>query len=212
MKIPRMTEFRNTGAGLYLKFSNDRTATMDPVVQLALGLVTVLLSGVVSGYVTYQLNTRRDARQLRRQKLEAAYEAFNGFTTSLISHWLPYMAVMENSLEYNQALDITIKGDKPKSNDLRTLEMLIAIYFPAFQRHLDELIKTRDLAGQILREHKEMYREVGPHDASEQYTGMTQVVAMLREVESNFRESARHEAKLLNRRIPGADQSRQLGG
>ena len=177
---------------------------MDPAIQLILGVVTILLSGVVSGYVTYQLNTRRDARQLRRQKLEAAYEAFHGFARSLSVHWFPYISVMSNKIEYNDALDITIKNQKDESKDLRTLEMLIAIYFPAFQRHLDELLQTRDFAMQIIREHKVRYREIGPHDAQEHLEGMRAAVRLLTSVEEKFRATVRSEGKLLNKRIPGA--------
>ena len=177
---------------------------MDPTIQLILGVVTILLGGVVSGYVLYQLNTRRDARQLRRQKLEAAYEAFHGFALSLNVHWYPYMSVMSNKIEYNDALDIENKQQKDASKDLRTLEMLIAIYFPTFQPHLDELLQTRGIADQIIREHKERYREIGPHDAQKHLEGMRTVVGLLASVEDKFRATVRSEGKLLNKRIPGA--------
>jgi flagellar basal body-associated protein FliL len=63
-------------------------------IQIILAVLTIAMSGVVSGIVTFQLNARRDSRELRRQKLEALYESFDGFVTQLGSHWIPYIGVM----------------------------------------------------------------------------------------------------------------------
>lgn len=170
--------------------------------QIILAILTIAMSGVVSGIVTFQLNARRDARELRRQKLEALYESFDGFVTQLGSHWVPYLGVMANKIEYNAALDLTIKKANSDVKHLRTLEMLIAIYFPKLQPHLNDLHSVRKMANEVMQQHKEEYRVRGPHK-SEALAKMQSISGDLSLIEERFREAVRKEADKLNRKIPG---------
>ena len=171
-------------------------------IQIMLALLTITMSGVVSGIVTFQLNARRDTRELRRQKLEALYESFDGFVAQLGSHWLTYMSVMANKIEYNTALDLTIKNGNAEVKHFRTLDMLTAIYFPKLQVHLDELHKVREMANDIMHQHKEEYRVRGPHK-TEALTKMKEISKKLSLIEDDFRDAVRNEADKLNRKIPG---------
>jgi hypothetical protein len=173
-------------------------------IQIILAILTIAMSGVVSGIVTFQLNARRDARELRRQKLETLYESFDGFVTQLGSHWVPYLGVMANKIEYNESLDLTIKKGNSEVKHLRTLEMLIAIYFPKLQPHLDELHGVREMANEVMHQHKEEYRVKGPHK-SEALAKMQSISKELSLIEERFREAVRKEADRLNRKMPGGE-------
>lgn len=169
-----------------------------------LSIATIAMSGVVSGIVAFQLNSRRDSRQLRREKLEAVYESFSGFATQLDSHWTPYPGVMANKIEYDAALAMTIKKGAAEPKHLHTLEMLIAIYFPRLQPHLDELIEIRKTANEIVYEHKEEYKVRGPHESTS-LIAMQAVSKKVTVLEVRFRDAIRAEAHRLNKKIPGVN-------
>lgn len=176
---------------------------MTPI-QIILSIATIAMSGLVSGLVAYQLNSRRDSRQLRREKLEAVYGSFSGFVAQLESRWTPYPGVMANKNEYNAALAMTIKKDAAEPEHLHTLEMQIAIYFPRLQPHLDELIEIRKIANEIVREHKEECKVRGPHGSSS-LIAMQAVSKKLTVLNERFRDAIRAEAHRLNKKIPGVD-------
>ena len=131
--------------------------------QLLLSILTILASGVVAGVVTFRLNAARDARRMRREKLEATYLAHSGFLRQLELGWMPYMAVMANELAYNDALDITINKNSTEPKHFEHLAMLVALYFPELQEGLARLIEIRDRAAAIIHAHKNEYKRVGPH-------------------------------------------------
>jgi len=171
--------------------------------QIILGLLTIALSGVVSGIVTFQLNSRREHRQLKRQKLENLYESFRGFTTQLSSHWIPYISVMMNNISYNTALDMTIKSDLGKEKHLQKLEMLTSIYFPILQTHLNSLIEIRNKANEIMHKHKEIYRNEGPHP-SNAANEMALICEQLEKLEIQFTAAIREEAEKLKSKLLGS--------
>ena len=70
------------------------------------------MSGVVSAAVTYKLNTSRDERRFRHQRLEDVFVAFKTHTRQLGMMWVPYFSVMTGKLNYNQALDEVIAVGK----------------------------------------------------------------------------------------------------
>ncbi|HMS01351.1 MAG TPA: hypothetical protein PKE51_00180 [Gemmatimonadaceae bacterium] len=117
----------------------------------------------MSGIVTFRLNSSRDARRMRREKLERLFLAHNAFVGQLGVSWFPYMKVMEGVISYNDALDMTIKRDVDREKNLETVEMLVTLYFPELQRSLDELLGIRDEAADLIANHKEQYKRVGPH-------------------------------------------------
>lgn len=131
--------------------------------QVALGILTIAASGVVSGVVTFRLNSGRDARRMRREKLERLFLAHTAFVGQLGVSWFPYMKVMDGSISYNDALDMTIKREADRERHLETIEMLVALYFPELSRGLEELTAIRDVAAATISAHKEAYKRVGPH-------------------------------------------------
>ncbi|MBA2492279.1 MAG: hypothetical protein H0V34_11470 [Gammaproteobacteria bacterium] len=169
--------------------------------QIAISILTIAMSGVVSGVVTFRLNAKRDSRQLRRQKLESLFQAFNGYVTQLGSHWIPHMAVMAGKIDYNAALDMTAKGATVEPRHFETLEMLVAIYFPELQGHLDRLLTLRKRANDILEQHKSVCRESGPHDGSRSLSMMRAASTELDKLEEDFRVAIRAEAAKLNREV-----------
>ena len=172
--------------------------------QTILGLLTIALSGAVSGIVTFQLNTRRDQQQLKRQKLEALYESFYRYTNQLTAHWLPYISAMSNRISYNDAIDIRIRSETGNENNLQKVEMLTAIYFPNLQKYIDSLINIRDNASNTIQEHKEIYRDKGPH-YSPASKKMNSICEELSKLESIFTIAIREEAEKLNKKIPGSN-------
>ena len=104
--------------------------------------------------VTFKLNARREDRQFRRERLEHVYRAFTGFCRVLRGDWYPYIQVMTGKLNYNQALDMTIASGKGDEHHLETLGMLVAIYWPKLQSHVDALKTVRDDGASLLESTK----------------------------------------------------------
>lgn len=171
--------------------------------QILLGVLTVACSGVVSGLVTFQLNSRRESRHLRRVKLEAVYLSFSGFIRQFGSYLLPYVSVMQNVISYDDANNINNKSSGNDEKHLGNIEMLIAIYFPSLEEHYKELIKIRDDANVIFHNHKREYKRIGPH-ISPAVKQMEAIGERLDNLEASFLESVRKEAEIINRKIPGA--------
>jgi hypothetical protein len=111
---------------------------------------------------------------------------------------------MANKIEYNAALDMTIKDGHSEAKHLRSLEMLIAIYFPKLQPHLDELHAVRESANAVMHQHKEEYRVRGPHK-TEALAQMQDLSKELSLIEERFLTAVRKEAANLNKKIPGAE-------
>ena len=132
-------------------------------IQLTLGLLTIVASGVVSGVVTFRLNAGRDARRMRREKLEKLFIAHTGFLRQLEMHWYPYLEVMAGRILYNDALDIISKNSTNEDKHFENLEMLVFIYFPELEPGLRQLTDIRNRAAQIIGTHKREYERVGPH-------------------------------------------------
>lgn len=172
--------------------------------QLVVSLLTIAMSGVVSAVVTFRLGARRDARQLRRGKLEETFRAFHGFTNELAQHWVVILRVMDGVLAYNDALEvINARGRMGGTSHYSTLCMLVAIYFPELQSHLDRLHEIRDRANDVIGAHKEVYREVGPHPTSA-VSAIRESIGALGDLEGAFGEAVRAEAHKVNRKLKAA--------
>jgi hypothetical protein len=137
-------------------------STVDKV-QLVLGLLTIAASGVVSGVVTFRLNAGRDARRMRREKLERLFLAHTGFLRQLDMHWYPFLEVMAGNIPYNDALDMTIKQSANEEKHFENLEMLVSLYFPELGPGLRQLTEIRNRAAHVISSHKREYQQVGPH-------------------------------------------------
>jgi hypothetical protein len=106
----------------------------------------------------HERDTRRDA--LYREKLEELYVLVQQYTTLLQSESLPYVRVMEGELDYNQALDMTIKTmGQDRLPDFNRLPMLVDLYFPQIRGTLKQLLDTRDSMNKIRAAHKSEYKK-----------------------------------------------------
>ena len=153
--------------------------------QIALGVLTIAASGVVSGVVTFKLNSRRDARRMRREKLEQLFLAHSAFARQLGAGWLPYISVMQGAISYNDALDMVRKppgDDRPYDK----MEMLVAIYFPELGKELKKLLQIRDRSAESIARHKEVYKSRGPHRTPERDV-LLNIMSDLDVHESEFR-------------------------
>jgi len=164
--------------------------------QVVLGLLTIAMSGVVAATVAFKLNARREDRQFRRQRLEHLFRAFMGFSRQLTSGWWPYRCVMTGKIDYNQALDMTIESGEHHERNLEELEMLVAIYWPQLQSHVDALKKVRDDGASVLGEHKARYKAGRTHD-KDSSDAIDRVVTQLDEVGARFAQVVRAEAAKL---------------
>jgi hypothetical protein len=132
-------------------------------IQITLSLLTVAASGVVSGVVTFRLNAGRDARRMRREKLERLFLAHAGFVRQLETSWIPYFGVMSGQIDYNQALDMTIGQNANEEKHFESVEMLVSLYFPELEPALRRLVEIRDASAGIIATHKREYKRIGPH-------------------------------------------------
>lgn len=164
--------------------------------QGILGLLTIVMSGVVAAAVTFKLNARREDRQFRRERLERLFRGFVGFCRVLEVDWSPYISVMTGKIDYNQALDMTIAAGKDDERNLQNVEMLVAIYWPELQSHVDALKKVRDDASSVLGEHKARYK-AGRTKDNGSFDAIGQVIRRLDDVRSRFGEVVRAEAAKL---------------
>lgn len=133
------------------------------VAQIALGILTIGASGLASGIVTFKLDSSRDARRMRREKLERLFIAHTAFKRELDVNWFPYMFAMSGEISYNDALDLTIKNGVSGERNFETIEMLVMLYFPELTKGLAELARIRDQAADVIKKHKETYKRIGPH-------------------------------------------------
>jgi hypothetical protein len=106
----------------------------------------------------------RDARDALRQRVEELYTLISTWSNELVTHYLPYLRVMDGELTYNQALDITIKRGAPV--DSMRMFTLAELYFPSTQGRLAALMFTRDKAAQIQNDFKEIYKTNGQASAT----------------------------------------------
>lgn len=164
--------------------------------QVILGISTVVMSGVVAAVVTFRLNARREDRQFRRERLEHLFRAFMGFRKMLEVGWLPYISVMTGKIDYNEALDMTIASGRDDERNLENVEMLVAIYWPELQSHVEALKRVRDDASSVLGEHKARYK-AGQTQDKESIDAIGQVHRRLDDVASRFGEAVRAEAAKL---------------
>jgi hypothetical protein len=173
------------------------TIRMDMIkMQLLVSLLTIVASGVVSGIVTFRLNSRRDARRLRRTKLEEFYSAHSAFIRQLSADWLLHMKVMRNEISYNDALDIIVNRDKMADPPFERAEILVALYFPELVGQFQQLLELRDEAATVINSHKQVYNKIGPHETAA-LDKMKVLCASLTLYEAGFRERVVRVARVL---------------
>ena len=68
---------------------------------------------------------------------------------ALITHYLPYLRVMEGQLTYNQALDITISRED--SPNFHRMDFLVQVDFPELLPQFNAVLVARDNANEVMR-------------------------------------------------------------
>jgi hypothetical protein len=159
---------------------------MDYRIQIALALFTVLTSGVVSAIVTFKLGDKKSARDFRRSKLEDCFKAFDRFTTLIGINGLTFLMTMNDEIEWDQALDMSLDGKNETDTDhLPQLEMLVSIYFPELQSRFEGLLKVRDQLGSLRTLAKEAY--LSGNGRREVALGYQKALKELDQVEKDFK-------------------------
>jgi hypothetical protein len=105
-------------------------------------------------------------RDLRRDRLEELYLIADSWTTTVLTHYLPYLQVMRGELTYNQALELTIEWGKDNAGNFKKAEMIVDFYFPELRPELNRVFEARDKANLVTATHKKRYKE-GDFDGSE---------------------------------------------
>lgn len=119
--------------------------------------LTVALSGVVASAIAFRLNANFQRAEAKRSKLEEAYVATHNYWITLSTHYLKYYAVFKGEVTIDQANDLTIKSDVADRSAFLRLEMLTALYAPAAQTALDQLVEHRTRANAVISEHRRRY-------------------------------------------------------
>ena len=103
--------------------------------------------------------SERETRESLRGRLEELYSLVGRWAGEVVIHHVTYRKVMENELTYNQALDITLKGEQ--SVDANRMFTLAELYFPSAHLALQELKTLRDEAASIQSSFKQSYKQDG---------------------------------------------------
>jgi hypothetical protein len=134
-------------------------------IQLVISIATILSSGVVSAIVTHKLSTGHAEREFRRKKLEELFMAVHTYCTKLFTANIMWPRVMRGEIDYNEGLDIFMKGHGEKDTSAETAIMLINIYFPELRPGLDAIFQRRDQINRIQSEFKRTYQRDEPCDS-----------------------------------------------
>ena len=164
--------------------------------QFIISVLTIAMSGVIATAVTYFLNTRRDERRFRRQRLEETFVAFRAFCNLLGVLWVGLTNVMTGKLDYNQALDLEIARGKDEAGSFAKLEMLITLYYPEFTKLFDRLLDLRSRGNEVLGTHKRRYL-AGHVVDKESLDALCTVIKSLEDLEKEFAIAARGAVKPL---------------
>ena len=98
-------------------------------------------------------------KDIHREKLEELYCLSNSWIKNHVANWSPYYQVMLGELEYNDALDLTIKHFEKNTLDYNRIDMLISLYFNSLKNEFEILTKARDSVNKIWSEHKREYKK-----------------------------------------------------
>jgi hypothetical protein len=164
-------------------------------IQIGIALATILGSGVVSAMVNHHFTTAREEREFRRKKVEALFLAFHGYCSLLTSRNLVWPKVMDGSIDYNKALDLTRSPSEKDYAHFETVEMLVMLYFPALEPAWKGVLKVRDRINSIQSDFKHRYEVAGPDSSF--IRPFCEAVLSLDKVEESFKE----QLTLISRQI-----------
>jgi hypothetical protein len=101
--------------------------------QIAISVLTILASGVVSAWVTHFLNARKEKHEFMRSKLESLHEAviqYDQLTSLCMAFW---SEAMEGRLTYDDALKEVNAETEGKPDYYAIVETLSAFYFSTLE-------------------------------------------------------------------------------
>jgi hypothetical protein len=133
---------------------------MTPVeIQLIISVTTILFSGVVAAVVAHKLSSDRAEREFKRKKLEELYIAVHHYCTKLFTANIIWPEVMRGKINYDEALDLSIKNhsENDKSHET-TMMMIINIYFPELLPPIEAILRQRDQINRVKSDFKQAYQ------------------------------------------------------
>jgi len=116
------------------------------VVQLSLGLLTIIGSGLTSSWVTHRLNKEQSQTIFLRQKAETLYLAAEEYNMAVSSIALTYFPLFDGRYDYNAMLDQQVKSGaaNPENGGAKAMTMIVEIYFPTVRPALERVWRARD--------------------------------------------------------------------
>lgn len=117
----------------------------DTTMTVALGLATILGSGVVSGYITHRLTRNQNQFVFLREKAEALYLAADEYGKRFGGQMVAYFPLLEGRYDYNDMLDKQNEfGSAPTEyGGAEVMTMIVEIYFPSVRPALLKLWDAR---------------------------------------------------------------------
>jgi len=134
-------------------------------VAIVTGAFTILGVYLASRASNSQLNVKlnhedkREQTKALRERLEELYQLVEKWAGTFISHHVTYRKVMEGTLTYNQALDLTI--ERKKDYDAARMFTLAELYFPDCHEKFEEIKSLREVASDIQFDFRELYHNTG---------------------------------------------------
>lgn len=164
----------------------------DPEITNAIPYLTIGVAIVTGGFTILgvylasrtsnsQLNIKlshedkKEQTKVLRERLEELYQLVEKWAGTFITHHVTYRKVMEGTLTYNQALDLTI--DRKKDINAARMFTLAELYFPDCHEKFEEIKSLREVASDIQFDFRELYRNTG--ESSEQHAkGITEALEL----------------------------------
>lgn len=128
------------------------------MLQLFIGLATALTGGVVAAFVTYRLNATKEHIFHMRRKAEELFLAFDKYDKEIGIHFIGYIPLMKEEIDYNQALDLQIERGAKEADAASNFKMLSSIYFPGIAGEVTEFETALDQVNQVISRHKAAYK------------------------------------------------------
>jgi len=106
--------------------------------------------------LTHERKLKQD--ELLRDRLEELYVESRKYMNHMITHFLPYLKVMQGELTYNEALDLNIaKGNITHNPD--RVHLIMDMYFPELRESFRIVEKRLDIVNDINDGYKHQYKQ-----------------------------------------------------
>ena len=160
-------------------------------------ILTVLMSGVISGIVTFVLNARRSERDFRREKLETLFTVADKYCKVLATTFLDYYRIFKGELNLKEVLELHIKRSEGKESNHEKVEMLISIYFPNIYSAYQDLMAARKTVVEITLDYQRSY-ESGNTDGNKYLEVFDEAMKRLFETSDTLKKLILVQAQYVN--------------